>query len=50
MRSLLQHWVTEQAERRPDALALVMNEERINYGQLEESSNRLARLLKAAGC
>ena len=50
MRSLLQHWVTEQAERRPDALALVMNEERINYGQLEESSNRLARLLKEAGC
>ncbi len=47
---LLQHWVTEQAERRPDAVALVMNEERVNYGQLEESSNRLARLLKAAGC
>ena len=30
MQSLLQHWVTEQAERRPDAVALVMNEERIN--------------------
>src|SRR6266511_519694 len=50
MRSLLQHWVTEQAERRPDAPALVMNEERINYGQFEEYSNRLARLLKEAGC
>jgi amino acid adenylation domain-containing protein len=50
MQSLLQHWVTEQAERRPDAVALVMNEERVTYGQLEESSNRLARLLKAAGC
>ncbi len=50
MRSLLQHWVTEQAERRPGALALVMNEERVTYGQLEESSNRLARLLKATGC
>jgi amino acid adenylation domain-containing protein len=50
MRSLLQHWVTEQAERRPYSLALVMNEERVTYGQLEESSNRLARLLKAAGC
>jgi amino acid adenylation domain-containing protein len=50
VQTLLQHWVTEQAERRPDAVALVMNEERITYGQLEESSNRLARLLKAAGC
>src|SRR5215475_13148869 len=50
MRSLLQHWVTEHAERRPEAVAIVMNEERINYGQLEESSNRLARLLKEAGC
>jgi amino acid adenylation domain-containing protein len=50
MQSLLQHWITEQAERRPDAVALVMNEERISYGFLEEASNRLARLLKAAGC
>jgi acyl-CoA synthetase (AMP-forming)/AMP-acid ligase II len=50
MRSLLQHWVTEQAERRPDATALVMNEERVTHSQLEESSNRLARLLKEAGC
>src|SRR5262249_48697735 len=50
MRSLLQHWVTEHAERRPDAVAIVMNGERVTYGQLEESSNRLARLLKAAGC
>jgi amino acid adenylation domain-containing protein len=50
MQSLLQHWVTEQAQRRPDAVALVMNEERVTYGHLEESSNRLARLLKEAGC
>src|SRR5215468_3334401 len=50
MRSLLQHWVTEHAERRPEAGAIVMNEERVTYGQLEESSNRLARLLKSAGC
>jgi amino acid adenylation domain-containing protein len=50
MQSLLQRWVTEQAERCPDAVALVMNEERVTYGQLEESSNQLARLLKEAGC
>jgi len=50
MQSLLQHWVTEHAERRPDAVAIVMNEEKVTYGQLEESSNQLARLLKSAGC
>src|SRR5262245_39467122 len=50
MRSLLQQRVTEQAERRPDAPAMDMNDERINSGQLEDYSNRLARLLKSAGC
>jgi amino acid adenylation domain-containing protein len=50
MNRLLQHWVTRQAERRPDAIALVMGAERLTYRQLEESSNRLARLLRAAGC
>jgi len=50
MRSLLQHWATYQAERHPEAIALVLSEERMTYGQLEASSNRLARLLKAAGC
>ena len=47
---MLQHWVTQHAESQPDAIALVMGQERVNYGQLEESSNRLAKLLKAAGC
>jgi amino acid adenylation domain-containing protein len=50
MKALLQHWVTRQAERRADATALVMNQDRMTYGQLEESSNQLARLLRAAGC
>jgi len=50
MKTLLQHWVTRQAEHRPEAIAVVMNEDRITYGQLEESSNQLARLLRAAGC
>ena len=50
MKALLQHWITRQAERHPDGIALVMDEERMTYGQLETSSNRLARLLKAAGC
>jgi amino acid adenylation domain-containing protein len=50
MNRLLQNWLWEQAERRPDTIALVMREERFTYGQLEECTNRLARLLQAAGC
>lgn len=50
MSLLLQDWVTEQAKRRPEAKAIVMNDEVVSYGELEESSNRLARLLKEAGC
>src|SRR5438034_595597 len=50
MTSLLQQWVTEQAERRPDATAVVMHGARMTYEELEASSNRLARTLKAAGC
>jgi len=50
MTALLQQWVTEQAERRPDATAVVMHGARMTYAELEASSNRLARTLKAAGC
>jgi amino acid adenylation domain-containing protein len=50
MKALLQDWVTQQAEHRPDAIALVMNQERLTYRQLEETTNQLARLLKDAGC
>jgi amino acid adenylation domain-containing protein len=39
-----------QAERRPDAIAVVHQAERISYGELESYSNRLARLLKSCGC
>jgi amino acid adenylation domain-containing protein len=48
--ALLQEYVGRQAETRPDAVALVMGGERMTYGQLEEGSNRLARLLREAGC
>ena len=50
MTSLLQQWVTDQAERRPDATALVMGAERLTYGQLDALSDQLARTLRAAGC
>src|SRR6266576_2072293 len=41
MTALLQQWVTEQAERRPDATAVVMDGARMTYEELEASSNRL---------
>src|SRR5258708_38583217 len=50
MNRLLQSWVTQQAEARPDALAIVMGNDALTYGQLETSSNRLARVLREAGC
>ena len=50
MSLLLQHWVTAQAARRPGAGALVFKRERLTYEALELASNRLAHLLKDAGC
>jgi amino acid adenylation domain-containing protein len=47
---LLQHWVTAQAHQRPEAGALVFKGERLTYAALELASNRLAHLLKDAGC
>jgi amino acid adenylation domain-containing protein len=47
---LLQEYVARQAEARPDAVALVMGDERLTYGELEAASNRLARLIREAGC
>jgi amino acid adenylation domain-containing protein len=50
MTTLLQQGVTAHAEARPEAVAIVFNDERLTYGALEETSNRLARLLTEAGC
>jgi amino acid adenylation domain-containing protein len=48
--SLLQHRITQRAEARPEATALVWNGVRMTYGELEGTSNQLARLLVDAGC
>src|SRR5262245_1777300 len=50
MVSLLQQWLTRQAEQRAETVALVLKQERVTYRELEEDSNRLARLLQDAGC
>src|SRR5882672_1306202 len=50
MSALLQTWLSEQAAQRPNAVALVMSQDRLTYGDLEKYTNRLARLLKDAGC
>ena len=50
MSPLLQAHVTRQAELRPEHTAIVFKQERLSYRELEESSNRLARLLRESGC
>lgn len=50
MPELLQQFLTRSAERFGDATALVYNEERVAYGQLEQSTNQVARFLRACGC
>jgi amino acid adenylation domain-containing protein len=46
----LQDYVERQAQRRPEATAVILGDEAIAYGELEGRSNRLARLLKEGGC
>jgi len=50
MTMLLQQRVTAHAQARPEATALVFKNARLTYGALEEASNRLAHLLREAGC
>ena len=45
----LQDGIRAQAERRPEALAIVMRDARLTYADVETGSNRLARALAAAG-
>ncbi|MGH9559504.1 MAG: amino acid adenylation domain-containing protein [Bryobacteraceae bacterium] len=46
----LEQWLTSRAESRLESVAIVFGEERVTYGALDQSSNRLARTLKDAGC
>jgi len=46
----LQDLLAAQAERTPKRAAIVFNGRTVSYGSLAESSNRLARALKDAGC
>lgn len=50
MSRLLQHYLAARTARDPDAVALVMGDERVTYGALEAESNRLAHLLADVGC
>jgi amino acid adenylation domain-containing protein len=46
----LADWVTLQAERRPDAVAVVGDGLALTYAELETRSNRLAAVLRESGC
>jgi amino acid adenylation domain-containing protein len=47
---LLQDWVTEQADKRPESSAVVSDTARLTYAGLDALSTQVARLLKEAGC
>jgi amino acid adenylation domain-containing protein len=47
---LLQQWLAAQADRRPDKAALSWRGETVSFAELEQLSNRLARMLVAQGC
>jgi amino acid adenylation domain-containing protein len=50
MRRRLQDVLAMQAERAPERVAIVFQGNATTYGELHESSNRLAHALKEAGC
>src|SRR5438874_12002194 len=47
---LLQEHVDNQADHRPEAIALVDGQQSFTYGDLAGRSNQLARVLREAGC
>ncbi|MGH2987328.1 MAG: amino acid adenylation domain-containing protein [Solirubrobacterales bacterium] len=49
MSSLLHEYAARSAARDPEAIAVVLGEERLSYGTLVSESRRLARMLRAAG-
>lgn len=50
MTEMLHHWLAHEANRRPDATAVVLDQEHLSYGELETLSNQLGRALKERGC
>jgi amino acid adenylation domain-containing protein len=46
---LLQDYAARSAERRPDALAVALHDERLSYAELEQRSGRLAAMLAEQG-
>jgi non-ribosomal peptide synthetase component F len=50
MSNLLQELVTQQAEKQPDACAVIANNVSTRYQDLEAQANQLARVLREHGC
>jgi len=50
VRQRLQDFLTDRAEHRPEAVAVVFQGVATTYAELEQRSNRLARALQAVGC
>lgn len=47
--TLVQHFLENSADRLPDKIAMVCDEQRLTYAQIEKMSNRIANALQARG-
>jgi amino acid adenylation domain-containing protein len=50
MTALLQEYCARTTDRRPEATAVKFRNWKLSYGELESTSNRLARMLRETGC
>jgi amino acid adenylation domain-containing protein len=50
MSALVQDYIRRQADLRPDAVAVALDDEQLTYGALDGMTSRLASLLREAGC
>jgi amino acid adenylation domain-containing protein len=46
----LHRWIEEQADRTPDAVAVIFEDEQLSYRELDRRAESLARRLRARGC
>jgi len=47
---LVQDFLQDSARRSPDKVALICDDQRLTYGEIDAAANRLANALRESGC